>query len=264
MSNSDLENSIIEFGQRCSNISRIYSQKRAIMNWLSDIQFTASATLHGGALVANYLWDGTQDKRTNYYACPDDETFRFMASIYIHSHYNMSFSKEFLGGITSGASWYPIYGGMQDWNYIHAGCFELTLEVSDNKWPAANETGVHRRIFSSDNGRPLPASITIKGINYMVKVGRDYDRLLHPGDKYKVVATMPGYKSKTTCIRLDEGLTTVDFVLDPEVTVKGNVHECNCGSNNRLDLVKFLSGGHWEVYFTEKLKNFGIRQKLQH
>ncbi|KAJ7974007.1 Carboxypeptidase SOL1 [Quillaja saponaria] len=208
MSNSDLENSIIEFGQRCSNISRIYSQKRAIMNWLSDIQFTASATLHGGALVANYLWDGTQDKR------------------------------------------YPIYGGMQDWNYIHAGCFELTLEVSDNKWPAANETGVHRRIFSSDNGRPLPASITIKGINYMVKVGRDYDRLLHPGDKYKVVATMPGYKSKTTCIRLDEGLTTVDFVLDPEVTVKGNVHECNCGSNNRLDLVKFLSGGHWEVYFT--------------
>uniref|UniRef100_A0A2P2M969 Peptidase M14 domain-containing protein n=1 Tax=Rhizophora mucronata TaxID=61149 RepID=A0A2P2M969_RHIMU len=34
---------------------------------------------------------------------------------------------------------YPIYGGMQDWNYIHAGCFELTLEISDNKWPNANE-----------------------------------------------------------------------------------------------------------------------------
>lgn len=28
---------------------------------------------------------------------------------------------------------------MQDWNYIHAGCFELTLEISDNKWPNATE-----------------------------------------------------------------------------------------------------------------------------
>ncbi|KAJ7969773.1 Carboxypeptidase SOL1 [Quillaja saponaria] len=251
-------------------------ETRAIMNWLSDIQFTASATLHGGALVANYPWDGTQDKRTNYYACPDDETFRFMASIYSHSHYNMSFSKEFHEGITNGASWYPIYGGMQDWNYIHASCFELTLEVSDNKWPAANElltlweynkksmlnlvaslvkTGVHGRIFSSDTGRPLPASITIKGINYTVKAGRtfaDYHRLLNPGDRYEVVATIPGYKSKTTCIWLDEGPMTVDFVLDPEVTLKGNVLQsvngCNCSSQNRFEFVEFFSGGHLEVY----------------
>ena len=34
---------------------------------------------------------------------------------------------------------YPIYGGMQDWNYIHGGCFELTLEISDIKWPQADE-----------------------------------------------------------------------------------------------------------------------------
>lgn len=34
---------------------------------------------------------------------------------------------------------YPIYGGMQDWNYIHYGCFELTLEISDIKWPSATE-----------------------------------------------------------------------------------------------------------------------------
>ncbi|KAM2363605.1 hypothetical protein ACFX1X_002659 [Malus domestica] len=28
---------------------------------------------------------------------------------------------------------------MQDWNYKNGGCFELTLEISDNKWPTANE-----------------------------------------------------------------------------------------------------------------------------
>uniref|UniRef100_A0A2P2M950 Carboxypeptidase D isoform X2 n=1 Tax=Rhizophora mucronata TaxID=61149 RepID=A0A2P2M950_RHIMU len=114
-------------------------ETRAIMEWMREIHFSASASLHGGALVANYPWDGTEDRRKNYYGCPDDNTFRFMATIYSHSHHNMSLSKEFPGGITNGASWYPIYGGMQDWNYIHAGCFELTLEISDNKWPNANE-----------------------------------------------------------------------------------------------------------------------------
>lgn len=30
---------------------------------------------------------------------------------------------------------YPLYGGMQDWNYIHGNCFEITLEMNDEKWP---------------------------------------------------------------------------------------------------------------------------------
>ncbi|KAB2031166.1 hypothetical protein ES319_D05G286600v1 [Gossypium barbadense] len=114
-------------------------ETKAIMSWLREMCFTASASLHGGALVANYPWDASLDKRKNYYACPDDGTFRFLASIYSKSHYNMSLSKEFEGGITNGAAWYPVYGGMQDWNYIYGGCFELTLEISDNKWPNAKE-----------------------------------------------------------------------------------------------------------------------------
>ncbi|KAL2324664.1 hypothetical protein Fmac_023722 [Flemingia macrophylla] len=252
-------------------------ETRAIMNWLRDIRFTASATLHGGALVANYPWDGSEDKRTKYYGCPDDDAFRFMASIYSHSHYNMSLSKEFLGGITNGAAWYPLYGGMQDWNYIHAGCFELTLEVSDDKWPGAAElpilwrynkmsmlnlvaslvkTGVHGRIYSSGDGRPLPGSITVRGINYTVRAGKtfgDYHRLLAPRDKYEVVATMPGYKSKNTTIWLDEGPVTLDFVLDPEISVKWsvlqNVYACNCNGKSKQEFVQFLGGAHLEVYF---------------
>lgn len=30
---------------------------------------------------------------------------------------------------------YPLYGGMQDWNYLHAGCLDITIEVAENKWP---------------------------------------------------------------------------------------------------------------------------------
>ncbi|XP_015886374.3 carboxypeptidase SOL1 isoform X1 [Ziziphus jujuba] len=250
-------------------------ETKAIMKWLKEIHFTASASLHGGALVANYPWDGTQDKRRNYYACPDDETFRFLASAYSRSHHNMSLSKEFQEGITNGAYWYPIYGGMQDWNYIHGGCFELTLEISDNKWPPAYElptlweynrmsmlnlvltlvqTGVHGRIFSSDTGRPLPGAITIEGINYTLKTSQgfaDYHRLLPLGGRYKVVATAPGYRSKTTAIWLAEAATTVDFVLDPEVTPEGNPLRsacvCDCGSLSTEGFVDFVRGAHFEL-----------------
>ncbi|GAV90329.1 Peptidase_M14 domain-containing protein [Cephalotus follicularis] len=253
-------------------------ETRAIMSWLRKIQFTASASLHGGALVANYPWDGTEDKRRNYYACPDDQTFRYMASVYSRSHRNMYLSKEFQGGITNGAAWYPIYGAMQDWNYIHGYCFELTLEISDNKWPNAKElpilweynkmsmlnlvaslvkAGVHGRIFSSDTGRPLPGSIIIKGINHTVKAGRvfaDYHRPLVQGERYEVIASAPQYKSKTTHIWLGEEAMTVDFILDPEVTTEGNnllrsVCDCTYGSKSRFAFVEFLWRDHLEVYF---------------
>ncbi|CAI0557041.1 unnamed protein product, partial [Linum tenue] len=249
----------------------------AVMKWLSEIRFTGSATLHGGALVANYPWDGTSDGRKHYYSCPDDDTFRFLASTYSQSHRNMSLSTEFPGGITNGAFWYPIYGAMQDWNYIHAGCFELTLEVSDDKWPMIDEiptlwehnkmsllnlaasvlkTGVHGRIFASDSGTPLPGFITIKGINYTVNAGRafgDYHRLLVPGERYEVMATMPGYKSKATTISLGETAMTVDFILDPETTTERYLWRtsgCNCGgssSSSKFGLEMFWTL-HFEVY----------------
>ncbi|KAK9748727.1 hypothetical protein RND81_02G076100 [Saponaria officinalis] len=249
-------------------------ETKAIMRWLRRIQFTASASLHGGALVANYPWDGTQNQRKDYYACPDDQTFQYLASVYSRSHYNMSLSKEFPGGITNGAAWYPIYGGMQDWNYIHAGCLELTLEVSDNKWPNASElptiweynrmsmlnlvativkTGVHGRIFSSDNGKPLPAFIMIEGINQTTKarVGiADYHRLLVPGMKYEVKASMPGYKSKSTTIMLEE-VTTVDFILEPEANRVNKALEtvCDCTGSTKtsLEVVDILAHPQLEV-----------------
>ncbi|CAL5332932.1 unnamed protein product [Camellia sinensis] len=257
------------------DVDVLQPETKAIMHWLEEIHFTASASLHGGALVANYPWDGTQDKSKNYFGCPDDDTFRFLASVYSRSHYNMSLSEEFKGGITNGAFWYPIYGGMQDWNYIYGGCFELTLEISDDKWPTANElpilwhfnkmsmlnlvaslvkTGVHGRIFSSDCGRPLPASVAIKGINYTIKASQtfaDYHRLLAPGGRFEVVATMPGYKSKRTHILLGEEAATVDFVLDPEITPTGSLLRsgcaCSCDNKSRLRLVGFLSGPQLEL-----------------
>lgn len=238
-------------------------ETRAIMNWVKQEHFTASASLHGGALVANYPWDGTRDTSKHYYGCPDDKTFQHMASVYSRSHYNMSLSKEFEGGITNGAFWYPIYGGMQDWNYIHGGCFELTLEISDTKWPKADElpiiwehnrmsmlnllaslikSGVHGRIFAADTGRPVPGSVMIKGIDSKVSASStfgDYHRIVAPGETYEVVASMRGFRQKSTRIRLEQEAVSLDFILDPDgadgqtkLRPRSNDRGCRCDNDN--------------------------------
>ena len=66
-----------------------------------------------GAVVANYPWDGLTDPNNTYSASPDDATFRYLAKIYADAHTTMHDSKEFAEGITNGAHWYPISGGMQ-------------------------------------------------------------------------------------------------------------------------------------------------------
>lgn len=66
-----------------------------------------------GAVVANYPWDNSNDPNSTYSACPDDATFRYLAKVYADAHADMHLSEEFAEGITNGAQWYPISGGMQ-------------------------------------------------------------------------------------------------------------------------------------------------------
>ncbi len=85
----------------------------------------------------------------------------------------MNRSREFPGGITNGAEWYCLFGGMQDWNYLHGECMEITLEVSYDKYPAAATIAE----FWNDNVNAL--------ITYMETVhtgvhGHVYDELSKP------------------------------------------------------------------------------------
>ncbi len=79
--------------------------------------------------MANYPWDGTEDRKTHYSRSPDDAAFMHLAKVYAEAHGTMASSVEFPGGITNGAQWYPLWGGMQVsgcgvWRLSHATMYQ--------------------------------------------------------------------------------------------------------------------------------------------
>ncbi|XP_030764028.1 carboxypeptidase M-like isoform X2 [Sitophilus oryzae] len=133
------------------NNRRTQPETEAVKEWVKKIQFVLSGSLHGGALVASYPFDNTPNSLFTSYThtpslTPDDDVFKHLALTYSTNHAKMSrgvscktSQTSFKRGITNGAEWYPLTGGMQDYNYVWYGCMEVTLEVSCCKYPPAYE-----------------------------------------------------------------------------------------------------------------------------
>lgn len=143
---------------------------------------------------------------------PDDDVFRHLSLVYAGNHAKMSrgvackssaSTPSFQNGITNGAAWYPLTGGMQDYNYVWFGCYEVTLEISCCKFPPAHElkkywtdnqlslvkflAEAHRGVqgFVSDQtGGPIEkASLKIKGrdVGFQTTKYGEFWRILLPG-----------------------------------------------------------------------------------
>ena len=96
-----------------------------------------SANLHAGAVVASYPYDDNPIGRSVDSPSPDDDAFRYLSSLYARAHGFMASQsrtchpgERFPGGITNGADWYVVSGGMQDFNYVYSNALEITLELS--------------------------------------------------------------------------------------------------------------------------------------
>ncbi|ODM97756.1 Carboxypeptidase M [Orchesella cincta] len=133
-----------------TNNARPQMEMEHVKEWLSKIQFVLSGNFHGGALVASYPFDNSaksmfQSLSSTESVTPDDDTFKHLATIYSTNHKRMYQGRPckgqngFKNGITNGAKWYPLIGGMQDFNYIWHGCMEITLEISCCKFPLAED-----------------------------------------------------------------------------------------------------------------------------
>jgi len=192
----------------------------ALMRWIKANPFVLSANLHGGAVVASYPFDDSVRHQTGFYsAAPDDAFFRQVSLLYSTHHPFMSEGRScgdnFANGITNGAQWYDVAGGMQDYNYVHSNCFEITLELSCCKHPPANRlarewdnnkepllaymeavhSGVKGFVTDANTGQPIAnAKIIVEEIGHAVTTTfmGEYWRLLSPGT-YNIHVEKKGY-----------------------------------------------------------------------
>ncbi|KAJ8977281.1 hypothetical protein NQ317_015566 [Molorchus minor] len=238
-------------------------ETKAMIRLIMQIPFVLSANIHGGDLVVNYPYDESRSGRQkdDYAATPDDETFRQLALAYATHHADMGNPKRrgcgdadsnrfaTQGGITNGAQWYSLQGGMQDFNYLSSNDFEITLELGCDKYPPKevlekewqrNKEALLNYMWQTHIGIKgiIYDTVTKQGIsNAVIHVknitnGRsndihhditsvydgDYFRLLTPGT-YKVTAFRDGYLPQTRLVTVINKpysqAERLDFALQP-------------------------------------------------
>ncbi len=252
-------------------------ETRAVMDWSNNHNFILSANMHTGALVANYPYDGPSSY--SYSATPDDNLFIHLSNNYANNHASMWDSPVFENGITNGAEWYAVFGGMQDWNYVWKQNCEITLEQYDVKWPdesllpqlwldnkesminyiEQSFIGLHGLVLDAYTNEPLDAIVQIESIDHEIRTDSehgDYYRLLTNGE-YTATAFAVGYEPHTISFVLDESYE-YNFYLLP-LSESQNIIEDFETNDFSLDWV--LSGdSDWFIDNTESFEGgFSVR-----
>lgn len=213
-------------------------ETKMMMSWLHDIPFVLSSNMHNGDLVANYPFDETVDNRPKKYTkSPDDKTFRYLAESYSMVHHEMANPKEkcdnseadFKNGITNGAAWYSVPGGLQDYNYLSTNCFEITLELGCDKFPPASQLNK----LWKDNINSL--------FNFIFQV--------HIGIKGEVLLPYDLPKDTFTAIHIRDEETGQDIDHDILVTKYGDYYRLL--SNGRYTVTATVKSEDGKVYLEE-------------
>lgn len=219
-----------------------------VMRWTAEHSFTLSANYHGGALVANYPYDD-DGLGSVFSPTPDNELFEHISRLYSMYNLPMWESTQYEDGITNGAEWYVIKGGMQDWFYRFESCNDITIEVSVVKTPAFKKIpdfwdenresmmvylesihiGVRGIITDRATGEPLYGRVWVEGNTHPVFTDADigdYHRMLLP-DTYNLIFEAEGYARQQIegIIVTDGAATRIDVQLsDVDLDDDGSIN----------------------------------------
>lgn len=199
-------------------------ETQAVMNFQKVRNFSLSANFHGGAVCVNYPWDARYDQH------PFEPLVMEFSQAYADLNAPMRSSSQFRGGITNGAQWYVLRGGMQDWSYLWHNDLQVTIELSDSKWPQYSQIPQ----FYNDNKES------------MLK----YIQLIHQGAGVRL--SDRSASGKVTILKGSQSLGTYGFqngefykVLDPgsytfqvEATVNGQLVKKSVSATVVKDLVE--------------------------
>uniref|UniRef100_A0A8C4WCM1 Carboxypeptidase X, M14 family member 1 n=1 Tax=Gopherus evgoodei TaxID=1825980 RepID=A0A8C4WCM1_9SAUR len=226
--------------------AQVAPETRAVINWMQKFPFVLSANLHGGELVVTYPYDMTRTywKAQELTPTPDDAVFRWLATVYRSrlciargTGWHRGWGRRRPHCVWDGASWLRMQTGMNDFSYLHTNCFEVTVELSCDKFPHESELprewennkesllvfmeqvrrGIKGVVRDKDTEQGIAdAIIAVDGINHDVRTAfdGDYWRLLNPGE-YEVTAAAEGYHPVTrTCrVSFEDNPTLCDFQL---------------------------------------------------
>ncbi|XP_072549511.1 probable carboxypeptidase X1 [Salminus brasiliensis] len=233
--------------QYTSEEAFVAPETRAVISWMQAIPFVLSANFHGGELVVTYPFDMTRDWAPRELTpTADDSFFRWLATVYASTNHVMSnpdrrpcHNYDFMrhNNIINGADWHTVPGSMNDFSYLHTNCFEVTVELSCDKFPHASELPiewennkesllvymeqVHRGIKGVIRDKDTKAGIAdaivkVDDIDHHIRsaIDGDYWRLLNPGD-YDMTVTAEGYfpASRSCRVEYEHYPTICDFYL---------------------------------------------------
>lgn len=226
---------------------KVAPETYAVMKWIRSLPFVLSASFHSGELVVSYPYDLSAHPLEHNMFSPtsDEKVFKFISKIYATSHESMSNENAQCGssrahskkGTVNGARWDSFAGGMQDFNYLHTNCFEVTVSLGCDNFPPEEELfniwhqnaealiafieAAHRGIkgiVTDEEGNAVKgARISVRGIRHDITTAEsgEYWRLLTPG-VHIVSAHAPGFSRTVKKVHLPPIMHTagrVDFIL---------------------------------------------------
>ncbi len=136
---ADLNRSFPDFSSDSSDtpLGRA-AEVKAIMELHTKQYFHLAMNFHGGAVVLNLSWD-TKQNSPDSEKFEDDPAISPIARKYADNNPTMinESGGSFDRGVTYGYEWYPVNGGMQDWASYFRKSIHIVAELSEVKWPSA-------------------------------------------------------------------------------------------------------------------------------